>query len=67
MSSPAVTGPAADGLAPSVEYDVLVLGELLVHFVASRDEPLVTASSFTREPGGTPAAVAAGVARLGRR
>ncbi len=67
MSSPAVTGPAADGLAPFVEYDVLVLGELLVHLVASRDEPLVTASSFTREPGGTPAAVAAGVARLGRR
>jgi fructokinase len=49
------------------ELDVLAMGELLVHMVATRTGPLGEAPGYTREPGGAAANVATGVARLGRR
>jgi fructokinase len=48
--------------------DVLSLGELLIDFVASeRGGSLADVTTFVRAPGGAPANVAVGVARLGVR
>jgi fructokinase len=63
--SPAA-GPGA-GSDPDTDIDVLAVGELVVDMVANGSGPLLTATTFTRAPGGIPAHVAAGVARLGRR
>ena len=47
--------------------DVVCLGELLIDFVAVEENlPLLEVSAFRRAPGGAPANVACGVARLGR-
>lgn len=47
--------------------DVLCIGEALIDFVSrERGVTLVTAEQFTAAPGGAPANVAAGLARLGR-
>jgi len=47
--------------------DVVCLGELLIDFVAAEaNRPLEDVSVFRRAPGGAPANVACGVARLGR-
>jgi fructokinase len=47
--------------------DVVCLGELLVDFVATeRNLPLMEVPAFRRAPGGAPANVACGAARLGR-
>lgn len=48
-------------------WDVLSLGEALVDFLPSRRGPLEEVPSFERHPGGAPANVAIGVARLGGR
>ncbi|HMA37582.1 MAG TPA: carbohydrate kinase [Chloroflexia bacterium] len=53
--------------AASVDLDVLALGELLVELVATGPGVVAASTNFTRTPGGAPANVAAGVARLGRR
>ena len=46
--------------------DVICLGELLIDFVSlDRDVSLAESSGFKKAPGGAPANVAAGVARLG--
>lgn len=48
------------------QADVLALGELLIDFVASeRGSRLGDVTTFVRAPGGAPANVAVGVARLG--
>lgn len=47
--------------------DVLALGELLIDMMAVETGDLVGARSFAKAPGGAPANVAVGVARLGRR
>lgn len=47
--------------------DVLCLGEALIDFLPSRRGALADVPSFTRHPGGAPANVAIGVARLGGR
>ena len=44
---------------------VLVAGETLVDFLPATPGPLATVESFTRRPGGAPANVAVGLARLG--
>jgi fructokinase len=44
---------------------VVALGEMLVDFVASAPGPLARAPSFLPMPGGAPANVAVGIARLG--
>ena len=54
-------------LAIDGDLDVLALGELLVHLIATRVGTLADTPGFTREPGGAAANVATGVARLGRR
>jgi len=47
--------------------DVVCLGELLIDFVATEvNRPLADVPAFRRAPGGAPANVACGVARLGR-
>jgi len=47
--------------------EVICIGELLIDFVSvDRDSSLVSSSGFTKAPGGAPANVAAGLARLGR-
>lgn len=47
--------------------DVVCLGELLIDFVAAEsNRPLADVPAFRRAPGGAPANVACGVARLGR-
>jgi fructokinase len=47
--------------------DVVCLGELLIDFVAVEENlPLLEVPAFRRAPGGAPANVACGVARLGR-
>jgi fructokinase len=47
--------------------DVVCLGELLIDFVAvEQNLPLAQVPAFRRAPGGAPANVACGVARLGR-
>ncbi|WP_119068372.1 carbohydrate kinase family protein [Aggregatilinea lenta] len=47
--------------------DVLCIGEALIDFVSrERGVTLVTAEQFTAAPGGAPANVAAGLAKLGR-
>jgi fructokinase len=57
-----VTGAAAE------EAPVICLGEALIDLVAQDiDAPIGRASGFTRAPGGAPANVAVGIARLGRR
>src|SRR5689334_25395825 len=58
--------PAGHGVDPDGDIDVLAVGELVVDMVANGSGPLLTATTFTRAPGGIPAHVAAGVARLGR-
>jgi fructokinase len=45
---------------------VLVAGEALVDFLPARPGPLSDVASFTRRPGGAPANVAVGLARLER-
>jgi fructokinase len=45
--------------------NVLVAGETLVDFLPATPGPLATVESFTRRPGGAPANVAVGLARLG--
>ncbi len=46
--------------------DVICLGELLIDFVSvDRDVSLIDSSGFKKAPGGAPANVAAGVARMG--
>src|SRR5689334_20302191 len=52
---------------PPAAPDVLVLGELIVNLVAQRGEPLATAATFARVPGGPLTGLAVGIARLGRR
>lgn len=47
--------------------DVVTCGEALIDFVALRQGTLAESSLFRRMPGGAPANVAVGVARLGRR
>jgi fructokinase len=48
--------------------DVICLGELLIDFVSlDRDVSLIESSGFKKAPGGAPANVAAGVARMGFR
>ncbi len=48
--------------------EVICLGELLIDFVSlDRDVSLIESSGFKRAPGGAPANVAAGVAKLGVR
>ena len=66
---PAPTFPQRNSRPPSMErdLDVLALGELLVHLVATRVGTLTDTPGFTREPGGAAANVATGVARLGRQ
>lgn len=44
--------------------NVLVAGETLVDFLPATPGPLATVESFTRRPGGAPANVAVGLARL---
>ncbi|MFB6118469.1 carbohydrate kinase family protein [Halosegnis sp.] len=46
--------------------DILVAGETLVDFLPASAGPLATVESFTRRPGGAPANVAVGLARLNR-
>jgi len=46
-------------------HSVLVAGETLVDFLPGTRGPLATVESFTRRPGGAPANVAVGLARLG--
>jgi fructokinase len=48
-------------------FDVLSLGEALVDFIPSRRGRLRDVSAFERHPGGAPANVAIGCARLGAR
>jgi fructokinase len=45
---------------------VLVAGEALVDFLPGAEGPLAEVSMFTRRPGGAPANVAVGLARIGR-
>jgi len=45
--------------------NALVAGETLVDFLPATPGPLATVESFTRRPGGAPANVAVGLARLG--
>ena len=45
--------------------DVLCLGEVLIDFIADTPGSLMSVSSFRKCPGGAPANVAVGVARLG--
>ncbi len=48
------------------QLDIICLGELLIDFVSlDRDMSLAGSSGFKKAPGGAPANVAAGVARLG--
>lgn len=50
-----------------MKVDVICLGELLIDFVSlDRDASLIESSGFKKAPGGAPANVAAGVAKLGR-
>lgn len=48
-----------------MEQETLVAGETLIDFVPSRPGPLEDVASFDRRPGGAPANVAVGLARLG--
>jgi fructokinase len=48
-------------------FGVVSLGEALVDFLPSRRGPLASVPAFERHPGGAPANVAIGVARLGVR
>lgn len=49
-----------------VKVDIICLGELLIDFVSlDRDVSLVESTGFKKAPGGAPANVAAGVAKLG--
>jgi fructokinase len=51
-----------------MQTEVLCLGELLIDFVSlDEDCSLVDSSGFLKAPGGAPANVAAGLARLGRK
>ncbi|NPV02989.1 MAG: carbohydrate kinase [Brevinematales bacterium] len=51
-----------------MKYDVISMGELVVDFLTDeRDKGLSGAANFTRVPGGAPANVAAGIARLGSK
>ena len=50
---------------PSRTWDLVVAGEALVDFLPSRAGPMDEVPSFERHPGGAPANVAIGVARLG--
>ncbi|MFC4407745.1 carbohydrate kinase family protein [Haloarchaeobius iranensis] len=47
------------------DHHVLVAGETLVDFLPTRPGPLSTVETFDRRPGGAPANVAVGLARLG--
>ncbi|MFB6295830.1 MAG: carbohydrate kinase [Halobacteriales archaeon] len=46
--------------------EALVAGEVLIDFIPETPGPLATVESFTRRPGGAPANVAVGLARLDR-
>ncbi|OPH46656.1 hypothetical protein BC351_14310 [Paenibacillus ferrarius] len=49
-----------------MSLDVICLGELLIDFVSTnKDVPLTESTGFLKAPGGAPANVAAGIARLG--
>jgi len=48
------------------DHRVLVAGETLVDFLPERPGPLSEVASFDRRPGGAPANVAVGLARLGQ-
>ncbi|RXZ83855.1 carbohydrate kinase [Paenibacillaceae bacterium] len=51
-----------------MKSEVLCLGELLIDFVSvDADHSLIDSSGFHKAPGGAPANVAAGLAKLGRR
>jgi sugar/nucleoside kinase (ribokinase family) len=51
-----------------MKYDVISMGELLVDFLTDEhDRGLAASSRFTRAPGGAPANVAVGLARLGAK
>ncbi|OHD61958.1 MAG: hypothetical protein A2014_09325 [Spirochaetes bacterium GWF1_49_6] len=51
-----------------MKHDVISMGELVVDFLTDeRDKGLSGSANFTRAPGGAPANVAAGIARLGAK
>jgi len=49
-------------------YDVICIGEILVDIISQEaGKSLVETAKFTRFPGGAPANVAVGLARLGQK